>query len=79
MAIKTQGSTLYALIPVNCWRPNCHREVVEIGCIKDFEGGGNPADQIETTCLNEDYALHGWIENPRVHNIQYSTLIRKMK
>ena len=54
MAIKTQGSTLYALLPViSAGIPTSAREVVEIGCIKDFEGGGNPADQIETTCLNE--------------------------
>ena len=54
MAIKTQGSTLYALLPViTGGLPTSAREVVKIGCIKDFEGGGNPADQIETTCLNE--------------------------
>lgn len=51
MPVKTQGSQLYALFPVKATPGQF--EVLEIECINNFNGGGNPADQITIECLNE--------------------------
>ena len=51
MAILTQGTQVYALMP-SVANPST-LEVVEIECATAFEPGGNPADQIETTCLSQ--------------------------
>lgn len=52
MAILTQGTQVYALVPTVA-NPAIF-EVLEIECATAFEPGGNPADQIETTCLSEN-------------------------
>lgn len=44
MAVKTQGTQLYALVPSKD-DPSV-MEVLEIKQISNFNGGGNPADQI---------------------------------
>lgn len=44
MSVLTQGSQLYVL---------ANGVVSEIECITNFTAGGNPADQIENTCLSE--------------------------
>ncbi len=51
MPVKTQGSQLYALFPSKTTPGQF--EVLEIECINNFNGGGNPADQITIECLNE--------------------------
>lgn len=51
MPVKTQGSQLFALFP-SASDPAV-LEVLEIECINNFNGGGNPADQITIECLNE--------------------------
>lgn len=53
MAIKTQGSQLYALVPVkdSSGALTDDYEVISIHCINNFNGGGNPADQITIECL----------------------------
>lgn len=51
MAVKTQGSQLFALVP-SVANPAV-KEVIEIECINNFEGGGNPSDQIVIECLNK--------------------------
>lgn len=51
MAVRTQGSELYALMP-STTTPGDY-EVMEVECITDFNAGGNPADQIESNCLSE--------------------------
>lgn len=50
MAILTQGTQIYALVPTVA--DPAVLEVIEIECATAFEPGGNPADQIETTCLS---------------------------
>lgn len=50
MSILTQGTQVYALVPTIA-NPAI-LEIVEIECATAFNPGGNPADQIETTCLN---------------------------
>lgn len=51
MAILSQGSQVYALVPSEA-DPQTF-EVLTIACATAFTPGGNPADQIETTCLEE--------------------------
>lgn len=51
MAMKTQGSQLYALVPTVA--DPAVFEVLEIECMNNFNGGGNPADQIVIECLNK--------------------------
>jgi hypothetical protein len=51
MAVKTQGSQLFALVPI-ITNPGTF-QVLEIDCISNFNGGGNPADQIVVECLNK--------------------------
>ena len=51
MSILTQGTQIYAIVPtVGGSDPF---EVLEIECATGFTPGGNPADQIEDTCLSE--------------------------
>lgn len=50
MAILTQGTQVYALVPTIA--DTAVLEVIEIECATAFEPGGNPADQVETTCLS---------------------------
>lgn len=49
MAILTQGTKVYFLNPNGA---GGNPEVQEIECPTTFSPGGNPADQIETTCLS---------------------------
>lgn len=51
MSIWTQGTELYALVPTVA-NPAIN-EVMKIDCITDFDAGGDPADQLEDTCLAE--------------------------
>src|SRR5690554_6913185 len=51
MAILSQGSQVYALVPTSA-DPETF-EVLAIACATAFTPGGNPADQIETTCLED--------------------------
>src|SRR5690625_2712447 len=51
MAILTQGTQVYVLAPTAA-DPETF-EVLEIECATAFTPGGNPADQIETTCLSD--------------------------
>lgn len=51
MSILTQGTQVFALVPTVA-NPSVF-EVLEIECATAFTPGGNPADQIETTCLSE--------------------------
>ncbi|WP_085696274.1 phage tail tube protein [Pseudomonas sp. B26(2017)] len=50
MAILSQGTQVYALVPTV--DDPTKMEVLEIECATAFSPGGNPADQIETTCLS---------------------------
>lgn len=50
MAILTQGTQVYVLAPTEA-DPD-QLEVLEVECATAFSPGGNPADQIETTCLS---------------------------
>jgi len=58
MAIKAQLSDIYVLVrkldPVT-GKPKTPKEleVMAIGCPTTFSPGGNPADQIEITCLSD--------------------------
>lgn len=51
MSILSQGTQIYALVPTS-GNPSIF-EAMEIECATAFSPGGNPADQIETTCLSE--------------------------
>ncbi|RMN59448.1 hypothetical protein ALQ56_01943 [Pseudomonas syringae pv. papulans] len=51
MAVLTQGTQLYALVPTVL--DPTKLEVLEVDCITAFSPGGNPADQIEVTCLSD--------------------------
>lgn len=51
MSILTQGTQIYALVPTVA-EPT-ELEVIEIQCATAFSPGGNPADQIEDTCLSD--------------------------
>lgn len=54
MSILTQGTQVYALVPQldSSGVPTGDFEVMEIECATTFTPGGNPADQIEDTCLS---------------------------
>lgn len=52
MAMLTQGTQIYVLAP-SAADPSV-MEVLEIECATAFTPGGNPADQIETTCLSDN-------------------------
>lgn len=51
MSILTQGTQVYALVP-SVSNPTV-LEIIEIECATAFSPGGNPADQIEVTCLSD--------------------------
>lgn len=51
MSMLTQGTQVYALVPTVS--NQAVFEVLEIECATAFSPGGNPSDQIETTCLSE--------------------------
>jgi hypothetical protein len=51
MSILTQGTQVFALVPT-VLNPSLF-EVMEIECATAFSPGGNPADQIEVTCLSD--------------------------
>lgn len=55
MAMLTQGTQVYMLVREldSSGNPLTTREVVEIECATAFSPGGNPADQIEATCLSD--------------------------
>ncbi|HHZ8399257.1 TPA: phage tail tube protein [Pseudomonas aeruginosa] len=55
MAILAQGTQIYALVSSrdSSGSPTGDHEVIEVECATAFNPGGNPADQIETTCLSE--------------------------
>lgn len=46
MAILAQGTHIYVIDPVD-------DSVMQVECATTFTPGGNPADQIETTCLED--------------------------
>lgn len=46
MALLAQGTKIYFINPAN-------DQVVAVDCATTFTPGGNPADQIETTCLED--------------------------
>lgn len=52
MSILTQGTQIYVLAPTVA-DPQV-MEILEIECATGFTPGGNPADQIEDTCLSVD-------------------------
>jgi len=51
MSILSQGTQIYALVPTAA-NPAVF-EILEIECATAFSPGGNPADQIEVTCLSD--------------------------
>ncbi len=51
MSILTQGTQVFALVP-SATNPAV-LEILEIECATAFSPGGNPADQIEVTCLSD--------------------------
>lgn len=51
MAVKTQGSQLFGLFP-SLTTPGDF-EVIQVECMNNFNGGGNPADQIPIECLDK--------------------------
>jgi hypothetical protein len=51
MSMLTQGTQIYALVPTAA--DPAILEVLEIECATAFNPGGNPADQIEVTCLSD--------------------------
>ena len=51
MSILTQGTQIFALVPTVADPTTL--EVIEIQCATAFSPGGNPADQIEDTCLSD--------------------------
>lgn len=50
MSILSQGTQVYAMVP-SLTTPGT-LEVMEVECATAFNPGGNPADQIEDTCLS---------------------------
>lgn len=50
MSILTQGTQIYAVVPSVASSEAF--EILEIECATAFSPGGNPADQIEDTCLS---------------------------
>ena len=51
MAMLSQGTQIYALVPTVA-NPATF-EVLEVECATAFTPGGNPADQVEVTCLSD--------------------------
>ncbi len=51
MAMKTQGTQLYARVPSIA--DPAVMEIINIECMNNFNGGGNPADQIVVECLDK--------------------------
>lgn len=51
MSVLTQGTQIYFIDPAD-------GSVVEIGCPTAFNPGGNPADQLEDTCLSATNATY---------------------
>ena len=51
MAMLSQGTQIYALVPTVA-NPAIF-EVIEVECATAFNPGGNPADQVEVTCLSD--------------------------
>lgn len=51
MAMLSQGTQVYALAP-SAANPAV-LEVIEVECATAFSPGGNPADQVEVTCLSD--------------------------
>ena len=51
MAVKTQNSQLFGLFPSAT--VSGEHEVLRIECINNFNGGGNPADNIVVECLDK--------------------------
>lgn len=51
MSILTQGTQIYALVPTAA--DPTKFEIMEVECATAFNPGGNPADQIEVTCLSD--------------------------
>ena len=49
MAVSTQGTMLYALVPTAA-DPDV-LEVLRVACPKNLNTGGTPVDEIDTTCL----------------------------
>jgi len=49
MSVLSQGTHIYLINPLASGGP----EVVQIECATTFSPGGNPADQIEDTCLED--------------------------
>ncbi|KAA8692017.1 phage tail tube protein [Pseudomonas caricapapayae] len=51
MAILTQGTQIFALVPTAADKTKF--EILEVECATAFSPGGNPSDQIEVTCLSD--------------------------
>lgn len=51
MAVKTQGSQLFGLFPSLTEAGKF--VVLQVECMNNFNGGGNPADQITIECLEK--------------------------
>lgn len=49
MSVLSQGTHIYLINPLASGGP----EVVQVECATTFSPGGNPADQIEDTCLED--------------------------
>ena len=49
MAILTQGTQIYMLVPDD---DDATYEVVEVGCATDFNPGSDTTDRIDVTCLS---------------------------
>lgn len=52
MAILSQGSQVFALVPTDA--DPAVFEVLAVACATAFTPGGNPAEQIDVTCLEEN-------------------------
>lgn len=46
MALKTQGTDLYAIDPAT-------GDLIEVGCVTSIDGIDTTVEQVETTCLND--------------------------
>jgi hypothetical protein len=49
MAVKTQGTDAYILVPSQTAPGTC--EVIDLGCVTSIDPGTDSSDQLETTCL----------------------------
>lgn len=49
MSVLSQGTHIYLISPLGSDAP----EIVQVECATTFSPGGNPADQIEDTCLED--------------------------